>query len=264
MFKKAVIVFLMATMTIIFSGCGKTGVGKDKFIPADNMKVQNTLEEDLNGDGSKEKIIFYAQKNEQGMPIAWTIVVDGYDMATLDGQEEEGVYTLADIALQDIDGEDGPEILFYRYSTGSAVAQGLNIFKPGKDNWGEMFNVPNPFGMGKDRFEIKYLGDYRVSFKDKETGLEHTIELKKSNYNGNEEMLEGISTWIDPISEYRIDDIDGDGVNEITTVQRVIGVSHSDTIAILQTVYQLREGVYKADKVMLTTDTGELLAEQSL
>ncbi len=264
MFKKVIITCLIVTMAISFSSCGTrvggNGVEKEKSIPAHNMKVQKTLEEDLNGDGSKEKIIFYERKNEQGMPVAWTIVVDGYEITALDG--EEGTYTLADFKLQDVDGEDGPEVLFYRYNTGSAAAQSLNIFKLSPKGWGEIFSVRNYFNMGRDRFEMKYLGNYQVSFKDKETGFEHTIELEKSRYIGTDVMLEDISTWVDPIAEYRIDDIDGDRVNEITTVQRVIGVAHVDTIAILQTVYQLRDGVYKADKVKLTSDTGQLLAEK--
>jgi len=246
-----------------------TGTAREKFQPGGNIVELKNMEEDLYGDGNKEKIVFYRQDDEEGWPVAWTIVVDGYEMATLDGQE--GVYTLADFKLQDVDGQGGPEVLFYRYNTGTSGAKGLNIFKPDKDRWDEMFDVPNPFDMDKERFEMNYLGDYRVSFKDKETGLEHTIELEKSRYNGIEEMLEGIGTWVDPIAEYRIDDIDGDGVSEITTIQTVIGISHVDAIALLQTVYRLRNGVYQADKVMLTTysggfltDTEEVLAEKSL
>ena len=266
MFKKAVIGSLIAAMAITFSSCGtrvgENAVEKEKSIPAQNMRVQKTLEEDLNGDGGKEKIIFYERKNEQGMPVAWTIMVDGYEMAALDG--EEGIYTLADFKLQDVDGKDGPEVLFYRYNTGSAAALSLNIFKTAPKGWIEIFSVHNTFDMGRDRFEMRYLGDYQVSFKDKETGLEHIIKLEKSRYTSTYAMLKDISTWVDPISEYRIDDIDGDRVNEITTVQRVIGIAHVDTIATLQTVYRLRNGVYKADRIKLTYDTGQLLAEKSL
>lgn len=262
MFRKAVIAGLIATITITFSGCTKTGVEKEKFIPANNMKVQTALTENLDGDKSQEKIVLYAKKNEQGIPIAWTVMVDGYEMVTLDSQD--GCYTLADFKLQDVDGKDGPEVLIYRYCTGSSGAQGLNIFKPGKDGWSEIFKVSNDFSMGEDRFEIKYLGNYRVSFKDKETGLGHIIELEKSVYSECEAMLEDISTWVDPIAEYRIEDTDGNGVKEITTVQRVCGITHPDTIAILNTVYQLRSGVYQTDKVVLTNNVGQLLAETKL
>ncbi len=261
MFKKTIIAGLIATMAVTATGCGKPGVEQEKFVLTDNLKVQKTLEADLNGDNSKEKIVFY-EKREHGIPAAWTVVVDGYEMATLDSQDS--CYTLADFKLQDVDGQDGPEVLFYRYNTGSSAGQSLNIFKPGQDGWREIFNVSNDFSMGEERYEIKYLGNYQVSFKDQKTGLEHIIELEKSVYKENEAMLERISTWVDPIAEYRIDDIDGNEVNEITTVQRVIGIAHPDNIAILQNVYQLRSGVYQADKIILTNAAGQLLAEKDL
>lgn len=50
-----------------------------------------------------------------------------------------------------------------------------------------------------------------------------------------------ISSWVDPISDYEFKDTDGDGVMEITTMQRVIGISHPDTL-----VFEIEGGRYIA------------------
>jgi len=266
MFWKVAVTCLITAMIFTFAGCsaddGETKTARKKFQPGENTMEMKSTQENLYSDGRMVQIDFYGHKNEQGMPVEWSLVVDEHEMVRLDG--ENGTYTIADFKLQDIDGKKGPEVLLYLYNTGSSGAQRLNIFKPSKEGWHELFNVPNPFDMGAERFESQYVGDYKVNFRDKETGLEHIIDLEKDRYDGIEEMLEGISTWVDPIAEYRIDDHDRDGVDEIVTVQRVIGVAHVDTIATLQTVYRLRDGRYQAGQVILTTDTGELLVEKKM
>ncbi|WP_161821911.1 hypothetical protein [Sporotomaculum syntrophicum] len=50
-----------------------------------------------------------------------------------------------------------------------------------------------------------------------------------------------------------------DGACEVTAIQRVIGVSHSDTIALLKTTYQLMNGKYKPINQIITTESGEML-----
>jgi hypothetical protein len=44
----------------------------------------------------------------------------------------------------------------------------------------------------------------------------------------------------------------------------VIGVAHADTIALLETVYQLTGGNYKATALILTNNNCELIAQLDL
>ena len=64
-------------------------------------------------------------------------------------------------------------------------------------------------------------------------------------------MLNSISTYIDPISSYRLGNKDGDEVYEIVTDQLVIGVAHVHTLAHLQTVYRLEQGKYQEVEIRL-------------
>ena len=67
------------------------------------------------------------------------------------------------------------------------------------------------------------------------------------------DLLVRISNWVDPIADYKFTDIDSDGTEEIITVQRVIGISHPDTIAELRTTYKLESGQYRPITEALTT-----------
>lgn len=259
--KKIIVICLIAALALTLVGCGATKAKKEKFVVTDNMEVVEKQVEDLNGDGKTQKVILYGEKDDQGMPV-WTLVEEEYEIVSLDSME--GAYTLADINLQDVDGQKGLEVLFYRYNTGSAGGQGLNIYKLDRGEWQEIFNVPNSFDMGKERFTMQYMGNYQVSFKDSETGLEHVIKLDPSRYAGNEEMLDGISTWVDPIAEYKLEDIDSDGVSEITTMQMVIGIAHADPIASLQTTYRVKDGSYQPEKISLVDISGMVLVEKAL
>ena len=154
--------------------------------------------------------------------------------------------------------------MLYRYSTGSAGAQCLNIYKISPENWFLIFSEDklNDYTESDNgRFNVEYLGDYQVSFSDNQTGLKVNIPLEKELYKGIENMLEGISTWVDPVSEFEAKDIDGNKKKEIITRQRVIGVAHVDTIALFETIYKLTEGQYKPIRAMLLDIKGNILGE---
>ncbi|SHE48153.1 hypothetical protein SAMN02745133_00472 [Desulforamulus putei DSM 12395] len=232
------------------------------FVETENTHVLQTLEQDLVGDPVKEKVVLYAEQSKDGMPLSWSLVVNGIEKVKL--SPEDGLYSFAEVKFADVDGDQKEEVLLYRQSSGSAGARGLNIYKTTGENWQELFSVNNTTEADDKRFEVKYMGNYYAGFEDKETGLKSTIQLDKARYKGIEHMLQGISTWIDPIVDYSLVDHNGDGVKEIVTIQRVIGVAHADTIGLLKTTYKMERGRYKAVTLTLCDNNDKPLAEVKL
>lgn len=183
-----------------------------------------------------------------GWPDYWVISLDNSEAARLD--DEDGLYSKADMQIKDITGDGVPEILISRYGTGTAGAQGLAVYSWHGSQLENVFNSPNWADLAavqelENRYEVKYLGNFQVSFLDRLTGETQVIHVNQEEFSADEDLLEGISTWIDPISSYQLIDEDGDGVYEIITDQRVIGVAHVHTLAHLQTVYKLEDGKYQ-------------------
>ncbi|SHK42549.1 hypothetical protein [Desulforamulus aeronauticus] len=275
-------VFIPFLALSLLSGCTINGTGstkteqstKEKYIVTENTHILKSVEKNILGDEAKEKVVLYAEQDKNGMPIAWSVVVDDVEKIKLP-VKEEGLYSFADLKFEDVDGDHKNEVLVYRQSSGSAGAMGLAIYKPqeGAGAWQLLFAIEDPFDYASGsetgqennaRFEVKYAGDYYVVFKDHQTGLKSTIPLAKEEYKGSESLLQTISTWIDPIIDYSLVDHDGNGVKEIITLQRVIGISHVDTLALLKTTYQLKGGYYQAVSLTLYDNKDKPLAEVKL
>ena len=232
------------------------GMSKEYYL------IQDYLEKLSLPKAKEAKFVLQSHQAHNGMPLSWSLMVDGYEKVRLGN--EGGLYGQARLDFLDVDGDKKNEILFYRYSTGSSGAVGLNIYQLETRNWQPIFTSNSMENLQDNRFAVKYLGNYQVSFQDRQTGLQSLITLNKKNYQGIEQMLKGISTWVDPISAYQIADEDGDGVREIVTSQRIIGVSHADTIASLQTTYKLKDGQYHPVALGLYDFNNKLLREVKL
>ncbi|WP_238442535.1 hypothetical protein [Desulforamulus reducens] len=266
-------IFLIFSLTLsILMGCSaakpaddqpkKQASKADIFIETANTHILQTVDRNISGDRTKENIILYVNRTKDGMPQSWSLVVNGIEKIKL--SHEGGLYSFAEMNFVDIDGDKKEEVLLYRQSSGSAGAKGLNVYKPTEAKWQQVFSNVITTDMGQERFQVKYMGDYFVRFEDKETGLKAVIELNKKQYQGIENMLKNISTWIDPIIDYSLVDHDGDGTKEIITLQRVIGISHADTIALLKTTYKMEQGQYKLISLTLCDYNDKPLAEAKL
>lgn len=232
------------------------------YVPTKNSHLMQTISKDIFGDSAKENIILYLQQTDEGMPLSWSLVVNNVEKVKL--PTEEGLYFFGEVKLLDLDGDQQEEVLFYRQSSGSAGARGLNVYKTSEQEWRELFAIEKPTEVADKRYQVKYIGDYYAYFEDKKTGLKSTIPLDKNQYIGNENMLSEIASWIDPIADYSVVDHNEDGIQEIVTIQRVIGVAHVDTIGLLKTTYQLEEGYYRAKTITLCDRNDKPLAEVAL
>jgi hypothetical protein len=233
------------------------------LMSSSNLQLKN-IDADLQSNGKWNKLELYARVDQYGNPLTWHLNVDGVEKVTL-SLVEPGIYGApADIKVEDIDGDSKPEVLIYRYSMGSAGAIGLNIYSPSKE-WEKIFSIENPFEFdenhAKDRYEVKYLGDFKISFIDHQTSLKATIPLDKKKYQDREVK---ITTWVDPISEFEFKDKDEDGIKEIMAIQRIIGSSHPDTIGLLITSYRMENGEYRIKTIVAHDEQGSLAQKVDL
>lgn len=232
------------------------------YISTDETLLLSKTKVILDQAGEEKEISYYVTQNPDGMPLYWTLKVDDRDIIC--AGNDEGYFSHSRLDFKDVDGDGLPEVLLYRYNTGSAGGQGIIILKPQEGNWTEILSVGQFNQVGTERFQMEYLGDYKVSFLDRISKLQSYIPLEREKYQGMEELLEGIDTWVDPVSEIVLADLDNDGIQEVVTLQRVIGVSHVDTIATWRTTYELENGCYKAAKVSLMDNREQVLAQVSL
>ncbi|GAB6179756.1 hypothetical protein JCM14036_10750 [Desulfotomaculum defluvii] len=269
--KKIALMFLIVAQIILMTGCSlqntevkpvKQVTKEATFVPTPNTHILQTIEKNIFGDKTLEKIILYVEETPEGMPKSWSLVIEGVEKIKL--FHEDGLFSFAKIAFADIDNDQREEILFYRQSSGSAGATGLNVYKISERKLQQIFANNNEFEPSAQRFVVKYMDDFYVKFEDKETGLKSVIELDPDQYSGMENMLPNIATWVDPIVDYSLVDYNDDGNKEIITIQRVIGISHADTIGLLKTTYKMDQGQYKATTQTLCDSRDKPLAEVKL
>ncbi|RYD06685.1 hypothetical protein N752_03150 [Desulforamulus aquiferis] len=139
-------ILLITLFTItMFTGCAsqdneillqKTDTNfQETYSELGNKVILNSIERQLPGSKSKDKIILYAEQADDGMPLSWSLVVDGIEMVKLD--HEENLYGFAEVKFQDLDGDNKDEVLLYRQSSGSAGARGLNVYRVSDEGWEE-------------------------------------------------------------------------------------------------------------------------------
>ncbi|GAB6158390.1 hypothetical protein JCM39194_15900 [Desulfotomaculum varum] len=231
------------------------------FTIKENTALIQSLEINLTGKQSKDKVSLYAEQSKDGLPLAWYLVVNGLEKVKLTAED---LYSFAEVRFVDINGDGREEALLFRQSSGSAGARGLNIYQTAGQHWRELFSVNQDTATDDKRYTVKYTGNYSVAFEDKSTGLKSMIPLNESRYQGSEHMLPDITAWVDPIIDYSLVDYNKDGVKEIVTIQRVIGIAHADTIGLLKTTYQLKDNRYQAVAMTLCDSNDNPLAEVKL
>lgn len=205
---------------------------------------------DLDGDGTKEVIQLRSKRDErnQDREVEWILEVNGIEIGRFDDKKVNYMY--GKIEVVDLLNEGNREILLYLESTSSAGTAGLNVFKVDKNENKQIFFDPNPnldsqlhVNNIRKYFEVKYNGNFKVGFVHKQSGLTAVIPLSKERYQdfpqeGIENYLnERISTSIDPISNYEINNAGANKPKEIVTVQEVNGVANADGIATFKTKY---------------------------
>lgn len=226
---------------------------KDKTVKAKSMYLVKNLKGDIYGNREPEDITLYIKKDKNGFPLSLQVFINGQQRIT--EQLKEG-YTMADCRVEGLDADRPGELLVYQCCTGSSGAMLLDVYRVSNNNTQLIYAIPEiPWDQcnSNERFETRYLGNYQVSFREKQSGLHAVVSLEKEIYAGREGQLSQLTTWVDPYSNYIFKDIDGDGVKEITAQASVIGLCHVDLVAHLNTIFNLENGKYEPLKQSLTT-----------
>ncbi|MCC3374993.1 hypothetical protein [Cohnella sp. REN36] len=224
---------------------------------------------DLYGDGVRTGIAVYADLSAEQEPIRWRVAANGRTLFAM-MQPEIPYGKDAEVKLADLTGDGKPEVLIFRNGTGSDGAQGLSVYRPA-DGWKPLLELVDPTlkgSAGRDRYAVSYQGGGALAFEDRTTGLAATIQLDVRRYDDDQGKSEAafrkIDAWVDPVSGYRFEDRDRDGVQEIVAIQRVIGAFHADTIAQLETTYRLKDGAYVQTAETLCDENGQPLLQVAI
>ncbi|MGN7395371.1 hypothetical protein [Peribacillus frigoritolerans] len=226
--------FVSFILSIVFMFC--------IYVPVHAQQSPFTVKQkqaiDLNGDGRKEVVELFARKS-QYYETGWKLVVDGKDVADFDSN---GTYILAEMKFDDLLQDGKPGILLYFETGSSGGTERLVIFKKFENQFKQIFD--NPVHRDKHRFSTKYLGNFKVEFIDKKTGMKGIIPINpKERYpdfslkQADEHLKNMIKDFVDPASNYRIENVGGNKPKDIITMQRVSGIAHVDEIARFETRY---------------------------
>lgn len=252
-----------ATKVAVTADNGTAGLARTEKVYSEFVR--------LDGKGKQTGLAVYEDWDERGRLWRWRIAADGHTKATLEqpGSIYDGPVRVKTI---DMNGDGRAEILLYRRNTGSGGAEGLCVYEPFK-GWRVLFDMDEGSAAAESSwqqsaYDIAYKGKGKVAFKDLTTGLQGTIPIDVKQYGDDEASREAelakIGSWVDPIQEYDIADANGDGHMEITALQRIIGVSHADTVGQIRWTFKLRSGKYEAIVETLANAAGKPLAEKRL
>lgn len=231
------------------------------------VKQQQVI--DLNGDGQKEVVELFVRK-EQYHEIGWKLVVDGKVVADFDSN---GTYMLAEMKFDDLLQDGRPAILLYFETGSSGGTERLVIYKKFENQFKQIFDNPvHDNNIDKRRFSTKYIGNFKVEFIDKKTGMVGIIPINpKERYpdltpeQADKRLKSMIKNFVDPASGYRIEYVGGNKAKDVITMQRVSGIAHVDEIARFETRYSFdnKNQKYVPVKVSLFSyDAKKIVAEK--
>jgi hypothetical protein len=221
--------------------------------PTDAIFIQS-IKQDLYNDGNTEDLLLHIQEDEHGIPVSLHLTVDGVEKVGFKLDEEYNDVFRLD--FKKLEPGDVTDVLLYQGTSGSSGAEILSVYRPSKkDTWEKIFAAPEAQDSDFNRYIVKYIGNYQVSFLDKTTGLRSVIDLDRATHQNVD--LDIISNWVDPVSDFEFSNANKNEADEIIAIQRVIGIAHPDTIAELRTTYKLKNGQYEPITESLTTVPGD-------
>lgn len=243
------------------------------YVPVQAQQGQFTVKQkqalDLNGDGQKEVVELFVRK-DQYYERGWKLVVDGKEVADFDSYDEP--YLSGEMKFDDLLQDGKPGILLYFHTGSSGGTVRLLVLKMFENQFKPIFDNPVHLPSDRNRFSTKYLGNFEVEFIDKQTGMKGIIPLNpKKRYpdlsleDADSNLKNMIENFVDPASDYRIENVGKNKPKDIVTEQRVSGMSHADEIARFETRYSFdkREQKYVPVRVSLYSyDANKYVAEK--
>ncbi len=152
------------------------------------------------------------------------------------------------LTLADVTGNGWPNIIIAAPSGGSSGVVSYRILDVLDGKMEEIFGPEENKGVS---MVGTYLPDYQVKLSF--PNLTQDIILDVSNekeayrnlnvYNADGSLKEsGLRPIIQNLSQLSALDVNGDGIDEVVTLQKVLGVTNSDSLGVVRTVWEYRAG----------------------
>ena len=286
--KRKLMCFVLLIMSILFVSCSNTThVNEDYVSPTilssgtdlttEGTSLWELIESqssDINNDGKNEDISLYTcDANGQRFKIRINGSEYVFEFNSLNVIDVRYIRIIKFISLENehqglllglmsesgipSDGDTPPywndySFMVVGYNNGeiSILLDGLNI----------PFNKSN-------NFKIKYLDDFRISFKDSYTGFhaEYTASLYKS-VDDSKSRLETIndrdtSLVSNNYFNIKAQDTNSDGIDEIIASKYIPGIYHADVLGVIKYKFAYQEGYFKLSEELLNYDGEDGLKE---
>lgn len=159
------------------------------------------------------------------------------------------------LTLADVTGSGAPDVIIASPSGGTAGVTEYRIidFSSGKPE--EIFTASDNRGVS---MVGTYLPDYQASLRFPSLNQEVTVDLASQKdayrnlnvYEEDGELKEsGLRPMIQNISQLSTLDVDGNGVDEVVTLQPVLGAPNADQLGMVRTVWEYRAGQWQPREV---------------
>lgn len=222
----------------------------------DNTFILDLKKEDMNNDNILEDIMLIGYKKE-GVLSHYS---EDIEIIVRDGENNKvHRYPIGDIRsgygarlfIGDFNGDRFPDILSMlqigdkgELSVYSLISVDKNKFKP-------LFNQKS-FYMGLN-FDIAFVDEFKISIFNKELSKFYTLDVKKKKYsyvecgiyNEKGETKHCTKGKCSSFEELTPIDIDNDGIYELKGIQRITGLSDTDTLGFVKSIWKFNEDEIK-------------------
>lgn len=223
---------------------------------------------DIDGDGEEEVLRLMTEPGEYFLLKGLRLEVQDSGGNLTIPIESDG-YATATLNIVQINGTPEQEVFVTLLSSGGRGHQDLYGFKIRDGEYQRVFS-PADY-LKSEKFELKYLGEKRISFTDLTTGFSFELDLSDNpNYadftkTEIQRMYNVQKSWtVDDYSGFSWADLDEDGVKEIIGSRKVSGMTRTDLIGTLQEYYRLEGEVFQPYAQAFFAPGGQEVAGQSI
>lgn len=152
------------------------------------------------------------------------------------------------LTLADVTGDGYPDVIIAAPSGGSGGMVSYRILDVIDGKLQEVFGQEENRGVS---MVGTYLPDYRASLSFPDLKQDMVLDLSGEKdayrnlnvYNEDGSLKEsGLRPYIQNLSQLSALDVNGDGVDEVVTIQKVLGVLNADPLGFVRTVWEYRAG----------------------
>lgn len=217
---------------------------------------------DIDGDGSEEVVDLMGNPMVEKSSFMGDMYLIVREVGAKDPGKVKYYYRPKDLGgynayltLADVTGDGYPDVIIAAPSGGSGGMVSYRILDVIDGKLQEVFGQEENRGVS---MAGTYLPDYQVKLSF--PGLKQEMILDLSNekeayrnlnvYNGDGSLkASGLRPYIQNLSQLSPLDVNGDGVDEVVTVQKVLGVLNADPLGYVRTVWEYRAGGWEPRNV---------------